>query len=223
METFKDFLLLVFGWGLGTVSPLIERFFVRRRRRNELLAGLAYECNELRFTLANALVTSNASLGTLDQPTLALLRPIFLEYSDVLNREATQITKQVFSKPDQELIRGLIAANAKRDAFGRPLGKYPMPYSLPLLDSHIGELDLLPLFQQRTLLRIEAELRLFNEQVSYTRELNARTYTLTGENHVLNASNLAGAEKNLGTRTELLIKAINRFIEKDGAIREPDN
>ena len=74
--------------------------------------------------------------------------------------------------------------------------------------------------QQESFLRIDVELRLFNEQVSYVRALTDRSFTTTGANHQINEANLVEARRNLGTREAELIKAINRLLEADGRLRQ---
>src|ERR671932_576240 len=96
------------------------------------------------------------------------------------------------------------------NARGGEIGTWPVPYSLPLLDNHVGELDLFkPVIQER-LLRISTELKLFNEQVAYLRHLVDRSFSgLSSANYSLNESNLRIANRNVGVRCEMLVRAID--------------
>jgi hypothetical protein len=217
IQDFRDVLLLILGWLLGTLSPGIGRAILRSRRRAELLRGLNYECSELRFTLANALFSTRRSLREIDQPTLDLVKPILLNYAGTEEAKLVAAAQQLFNQPDASVIQWANDERTeKKDPFGRPLGQWPAPYSLPLLSTHIGELDLLPVNQQEAFLRVGAELRLFNEQVDYVRMLHERTFTTSGPNHQLNDSNLIVARRNLGTREDILIRAINRTVPANG-------
>jgi hypothetical protein len=55
-------------------------------------------------------------------------------------------------------------------------------------------------------------MRLFNSQVDYVRALHDKSFTLSGSNYQLNATNLASAQTSLAVRAEVLIRAIDRAI-----------
>lgn len=150
----------------------------------------------------------------LSQSTIDLLKPILLGYSRAMDADLVEAMRRLLTQPDAAILqwvndeRGL-----SKDQFNRPMGQWPVPYSLPLLSSHIGELDLLSVDQQECLLRVNAELILFNEQVAYVRHLVDRTFTASGPNHQLNDANLVSARRTLDNRGVVLIRAINRVLE----------
>lgn len=206
-------LLLFLGWLLGTLSPGIGRAILRRRRRYELLRGLTYECYELRFTVANVLLVTRAESLELDQPTIDLVKPILLGYQGPDDARLTDAMRTLFSRGDAEVMRLYSDERGlKKDQFGRKLVSWPMAYALPLLSSHIGELDLLSFDQQGRFLRVDVELKLFNEQVQYVRALLDRTFTATGLNHQLTETNLSIARRHFATRCDALLGSLNRAL-----------
>jgi hypothetical protein len=204
---------LVLGWLLGTLSPGIGRAILRANRRKDLLRSLTYECGELRFTVANVLFSSRKSLRELDQAVLDLVKPVLLNYAGREDDKLVATMRQLFIKGDAAVLQWANDSRSeKKDQFGRPLGHWPAIYATPLLSSHIGDLDLFLPDQRERFLRVEAELRLFNEQVQYVRMQHDRTFTATGSNLELTESNLLSARRNFGTRCEVLIRVINRAI-----------
>jgi hypothetical protein len=217
----RDLLLLLLGWLLGVLSPTIERAILRRRRRDELLRGLAHECHELRFTLANALFSTRRSMRELDQGTVDLVKPILLAYTGESDSELVEGARELFATPAADLLSAVNnPSSQRRDLVGRPFVQWPSPYTLPLLEEWLRELDLFVLVHQERLLRVSRELQLFNEQVAYVRHLIDRSYSVTGENHRLNEQSSIIARRNLGHREERLVRAIDQFIASDGTIRE---
>jgi len=216
----RDVLLVLLGWSLGTLSPSIQRAILRQRRRAELLRGLAYECHELRFTLACALYSTRRSLRAFDQSTLDLLEPLLLNYHGAGYRDVTPVFATILAEPDAQLLSWANDEQTqRRDAHGRPLIEWPNPHSLPLLAVHIANLDLLRMSEQERPLRIDAELRLFNEQVAYVRLLHERASTTSGPNYQINQGNYQEARRTIGNREEELIRAIDRLIEPSGSLR----
>lgn len=207
MRDFSDVLLILLGWLLGTLSPGLGRAILRGYRRRELKAGFAKECVELRFTLAAALHLYRSNRRELDEATVALVKPIFLSYPGVDDRELVDSLRELLSKPSAEVVKVLNERPPKANS-----GAWPMPYELPLLEAHLGELTLLTVVNQEQLMRIRAELQLFNEQVAYVRRLIDRTFEAQGENHAINAANLVVGERNLAVRSAALIRSLNRFL-----------
>lgn len=206
MNDYSDVLLVVLGWLLGTLSPSIGRAILQGYRQRELLRGLSNECLELRFTLALALWGSRSKLREMDLRTLQLVKPIILEYAGGDDQELVAVFRQLAARDDQDVVTSM------NERGSDPSGQWPMPYDLPLLEAHLGEMTLLPMAKQEQLGRIRAELRLFNEQVAYVRHLLDLTFELTGPNHAINASNLVIAQRNLGVREEALVRTLNRFL-----------
>lgn len=216
INEFKDVLLLVLGWALGTLSPGIGRAIQRRERRAELLQGLRHECEQLRFTLANALFSTRRNLCEFTQATLDIVKPIIVGYSGNLAGDISLVSaaNELFKESDENVIRWANdMGSQRRDQLNRPLGEWPVPYELPLLRASFGELDLLTVEQQRALFRVNYELGLFNEQVAYVRQLHDRTFTTAGANHTLNNSNLLAARGVFGNREAEFIGALSHALD----------
>jgi hypothetical protein len=207
----NDILLLFLGWLLGTLSPGIGRAILSGYRRRELLHGLSQECIELRFTLAVALFGSRSELREMDVRTLQLIKPILVNYEGADDRELVEIFRQLTSDSDDQVATSM---NERPRQFS---GQWPMPYDLPLLDAHLGELTLLPIARQEQLMRVRAELNLFNEQVAYVRHLVDRSFEVTGPNHAITLANLEIAKRNLAVRSEALIRTFSRFLARTDA------
>jgi hypothetical protein len=87
-------------------------------------------------------------------------------------RDVTDVFAKAFAGGDPQLISWANDERTqKRDAFGRPLAEWPNPHSLRLLMANTAHLDLLRPSEQETLLRVDAELKLFNPNKSGTFDL----------------------------------------------------
>jgi hypothetical protein len=138
--------------------------------------------------------------------TVQLVKPIVLEYTGADDQGLVTAFRQLAERDDQIVVASMNERGTDSS------GQWPMPYDLPLLEAHLGEMTLLPMLVQEQLGRIRAELRLFNEQVAYVRHLLDLTFELTGSNHAINASNLVIAQRNLGVREEALVRTLSRFL-----------
>lgn len=208
MEAIENVLLIVLGGLLATLSPAAVDAIARRRRGAQILAILATELNELRFLITSVFLLVKSKLHTMDQAAIDLIKPIFLTYEgDPDDVELLDASKQLLAEGDAAFIA---IHNTTPSS-----GVWPLPYDAPVLQGHIGDLALLPISTQRSLLRVLRELHLFNEQVGVVQKATDRTFdsSLSPENYAANDANLASGTAKLATRASELIRAINRFFE----------
>ncbi|HXM38263.1 MAG TPA: hypothetical protein VN908_06340 [Gemmatimonadales bacterium] len=212
-EGLQQLLLVLLGGLLATLSPGIVDAIARKKRRVEFRQVVSTELHELRFLLALILIRVHGKLHTMNQEAVDLIRPILLEYKGHADDVALlDATKKLLGKGDASFI-ALHNAPA-----GSVTGLWPLPYHAPYLDGHLNELALLPVEMQRSLLRVLAEVSLFNEQVAFVQKATDRTFdsSLSRENYLANDANLKSGTEKLATRASELIRAINRVLDRQG-------
>jgi hypothetical protein len=204
-----DVLRLTVGWIGKKVS--------RRRDRHEVLESIATELHELRFVLAGVLVLAHSKRHTMNQPVVDLIRPVMLAYKgNDGDRAMVEATSKLLAQGDA----AFIAAHNTRP-IDPAKAYYPVPYSTPVLASHIGQLTLFPVAVQKHLLRVSQELQLYNEQVAIVRAAHDRTFdtSLSAANYAANEQNLKTGTDKLATRAAQLVEAINEVVDSSGKPR----
>lgn len=209
MTSLSDVLLVILGWLLGTLTPGIADAIKRPKRKADLLTGFRVDVFDLRYKMAVVAHLARSETSTYDAPSLAILKPVLTlpPTGDAVDSALGERFTQLLASGDSTFI-------AMYNARSSAPGMYPMPYTLPFLDAHLGELSVLSLQSQRAILRIKAELELFNQQVAYVRACHDRSFTLAGENHRLNANNFREAVVKLAVRAECCVVASNALLDK---------
>jgi hypothetical protein len=205
-------LLVLVGWLLATLNPGIVDAIKRRKRKTELLHAFAVELRELRYKAVLVLWHQRAGTGSLDQSSLAIVKTHVFDHPIADGEpDIAASLKELLRIGDSPYIAFMNAKGVQEN-----LGAWPALYSLPFVSARATEFTLFDLGSQASLMRVLEELNLYNNQVEYVRDLNNKTFTLTGDNHGINAANLAKAQRRLADRAEILARAISRLIDPKG-------
>lgn len=210
---------LVAGWLFGVLTPGITAAIARPAKKKELLAAIAADAHETRYLLALVAHRVRAKYSAIDAGLLKLLEPVITQYSGLeLNEQLAADYKTMVAHDPQALTR----AYADRYRDQSRISIWPVPYHLPILRAHLGELTMFRVDTQALLLRVDAEVARFNEQVSFVRSLHDRTFAhLSDQNHAINRDNLEKATRTLGERAEIAVRTINKLILPDGTLLIP--
>lgn len=174
--------LLVLGWLLGLLGPIIVDA-IRRRRENALgREAILGELGELGCILALAAYGVRTTQGTVDRKFLEWLRSQLekSETSDQIKEFALTVPKQL-SWSDEDLAKA-VRYMSSEDGKGATLQKYPVP----LLDARVSALWSFDTSFQRALLEIRQNLHLLDDLVDRSRKYHDLTFAnLDEENHRL--------------------------------------
>ena len=212
MDRFADILFVLLGWLLGTLTPGIIEAIKRPKHKAEVLSAVKSELRELRYKVAIVVHRMRVATGTLNQQALDLIRPVILTHEGPEeDHQLAEGFRKLLALGDAKYIA---LHNAGESGTSSP---YPVPYAAPYLHSHLGEVAIFGQSTQEALLRVDAELHLFNEQVSYVRACHDRTFqTMSHENFQANQGNLDTAHVKLAARAETLVWALTRAMDCAG-------
>lgn len=208
-RTMEDLLLVLLGALLATLSPAVVDTIGRRRRRRDFVAVLTTELAELRFVIATVLLLVQSKRHAMDQATVDLIKPIYLDYRGHADDQPLLDTnRKLLAQGDAAFI---VLHNLPTKP---PTGLWPLAYQAPFLQAHLSDLTLLPVEQQRALLQVLRELQLFSDQVGLVQKATDRTFdsSLSPASYAANESNLEKGTANLATRCAQLVRATNRFL-----------
>ncbi len=199
---------LIVGWVLGAFTPTVQRWIDRPRQIKSLKTALAVELKELRFTLVMVVHAMRNHLGTLDRDCLVWMTP-FLEAYDGPDAPSPAV-KAYLRKLADVSDEAVAAPPADPSPLG--FGLALKTYALPLLDSHIVNLQTLPFPLQRALLDVRTKLDLFNQQTTLLIRERDHTFTATGANHEIATQNLKNGYADLGSRARFVADLISKVL-----------
>jgi hypothetical protein len=90
-------------------------------------------------------------------------------------------------------------------------GPYPKEYAAPFLETHIGDLSILPVEFQASVLRIKGQIDRLNQHVVLVQKLHERTFdsNLSPENRDAVLSNLKNGYEQLGGMAKRIVDSIS--------------
>lgn len=211
MSDSTDILSLVTAWLLGLLTPSIVRSIEKQYRAKEIGAGILSELRHLRHTCVLIAFRLHARAGTLDADFLKW-------FGSLLEKgEGGEEDKQWHSAY-QQLVK-LTPAQLNNSPLGKSLAGQsprPVPYTLPYLESQLGNVYLFPQDLQRRLMAIRFYLSLFNNDVDFIRTMLALTFepTVMQLNHAQIDTNIEMGYRNMGRRAETLARDIDETLDK---------
>ncbi len=207
----ETILLILLGWILGMVSPLILDEIRKGRRRVEVETVIRTELNELRLKLVELIYVTRMHLGTFDKDLLDWINPIAKRYQG--------------AQPNEPFIQGLnlmsTFTDAKLEAYvrsqsgNRHVGLSLKKYTLPYLESKMDHLGMVPEKLQAQMLAIKAHLEIINEEVDLARFYMEKTFDSSLEEAIRSIvdQNLTGRYKAVTTGAKHTVDLINKLDE----------
>ncbi len=210
-----EIVTLILGWLFGLLTTPITANIQRPRKRRELCSVLAREFRYLRGTMAIIAHRLGARVGSIDEEFLARIRPAVadLDEADEDRSSVAALMEDLALPPEQLRALGQLQAVP---------GHSPrvVAYHLPLLESQISHLGLLPGSVQERVIRIQHHLGLYNGQVEYTMTQFALTFdsSIVGDNHQAVVSNIETSYRALADRATTITQLITSVL---GDLEDP--
>lgn len=205
----KDIIILLLGWSLGLLSPLITNMINDKIKMKELKQCIFLELDELRILLAILRYQLESKYNKLSIELIDYLIPIFENSKGMNSTENTLKALKKFKTLSEE-------------EFNQIIENYKVPGSLsikkldiPFLKSKIEELGVFDTDLQRQLLNINYMLDLYNRQVEENRYYYKMTFdgNISDENHIIVSESLNQSYNELTLRVRVLMKCIDSFME----------
>ena len=204
-EQLKELGILILGWLLGVLSPLISQRIQRGYRRDELVDALVAEARGIQFRMALLAWRLRQYLLTVDGEFVRWLLPI-LEGYDGPDRDpkAIKAFQLLRERSDEEIKTG-------DQALRRPgVSPHLVPLTAPFLSSQIAAISICSLDFQRQLLDLSNQLALYNEEVRTQMDTLDKTFNpgIVGPNREAVFANLERGYEKLARRAEGIARQI---------------
>src|ERR1035437_5389346 len=167
----QSLLLILFGWLLGLLAPAIQNRIRRKYRADELRNAIMVELNELKITMAMFAFLMWDHLAPLTDDQLSWLELAFRNYSgSVVNPGsiATILRLRDFSEEQRQEVFNQLQKPGT--------GPYPKEYSASFLVATIGEIWVLPLDFQTSVLRIKQQIDTLNQHAEFVQKRHEKTF-----------------------------------------------
>jgi hypothetical protein len=154
----KGIALLLLGWVLGLIGPLIVDTFKSSRHKREIAAALRVELEDLQYRLAAASYLLISHYGNLDKTFLTWFQPI-VERQDP-NGATLTLIKQWMVLDDSTLSQVTAQLRSKKG-----IGSSLKVYQARFLESQLIEIAKMPVSVQRKIHEFRNQLDLLNQEI----------------------------------------------------------
>jgi hypothetical protein len=212
MET-HPLLMLVVGWLLGLVAPLVsDRITEGRQTRKELIPGVRSDLIELQFKLGSLRYCLAIRFGTYNEEFLKWLKPIVDDYNRIYPDEKvfTEIDERL-KMTDAQLTALAQALQDDASKAGISLRKYDTAF----IESQLDKLGRLDVETHRLILVIRSRLGYLNEMVDEARVYLRLTFeNISDANHEQVVNNINGVYRVYGENARDLVDLIRHALQR---------
>jgi hypothetical protein len=172
----RELLILLLGWLLGILSPIIVDKIKQQRTNEAIKNAIINEMNDLEYRLMLFSFSIFAHVGSVKQEFLRWAVSVMANYTGPYeNKKMYEIMKRISDLDDDELARHFPAK--KR---GLRISKMKIPFT----ESKVDSLSCFSIDFQKSIISILSQLTILNEAISCSMEDFARTFipNITDEN-----------------------------------------
>jgi hypothetical protein len=212
MET-HPLLMLVLGWLLGLVAPLIsDRITQGQETRKELVPGVRSDLIELQFKLGFLRYALAIRFGTYDGEFLKWLKPIVDDYNQIYpDQKVFPEIDERLKMTDAQLAALAQASQSDTSKAGISLRKYDIAF----IESQLDKLGRLDVETHRLILVIRARLGYLNEMVDEARVYFRLTFeNISDKNHEQIVDNINGVCRVYGENARDVVDLIRQALQR---------
>lgn len=170
----ENILYIVFGWLLGLLSPPIASIIEKHYRKNELRKALYSDLKNLIVRLASSCQAIEVHRGTRNKESLVWILSIYEKYrADTPQTIITNINKLL--QATDEDFENLNSFMKGEDGIGLNV----KPFSMPFLESVLGDLFLFNVEFQRRILEVRSQISILNQDIDLTMSYHRMTFNLS--------------------------------------------
>lgn len=205
MLTWIDEILLV---AFGVALPLLTRPVLEWRKRRPMYKAMYDDLERLASRLAGMPFLISYREGGLTRQKVDWILEHIERYPGEQTDEERRSFEAIRQMDDEQLAQ--MQARGKATAVG---GFGVKTYSLPYVDAHLGEIDLLPREVQRVVLEVRDDLSLLNQSVESAREYHKLTFdaALSPENHARVQTNVKSDYRKIEDQAIRIVELIDRL------------
>lgn len=203
-ESTEKISLLVLGWLLGLLGPVIVDAIRNRRDAERGREAILSELKQLALVLVFATYRARLAAGTLDRPFLEWLQDRLVADSAPEALSLLKVVRGALAFSDDQIVQGsTVLATAEDKATILQL------YPAPLLDARVSALWTFDTSFQRLLLEVHRNIALLDAIVNLSREFYRLTFSsMSSDNHQLVSGNLRQSYGNYAERSKIIVDQI---------------
>ena len=209
----KDVLLILLGWLLGLLSPVITTAIKDKREGEILKKALESELQELRYRLMLSVYLVQFKYGTLDHEFFEWAQSILTKYKGINSGDSLlKVLGPLLKLGKNEMAMYVEKAKEKeKPGSGLSLKKY----SLSLLDTSMASFSKFdPIFRSH-LLEIKTRIGFLNEIIDDTRYYYQLSFQngISSENYAIANTNMINSHKFYASRARDIIGIIGKIVD----------
>ena len=206
----KELLLVIFGWLLGLLAPVIATHVNDNRKSKTMKAGIRNELREFQHRLVLSAYIFNLAYGKFDHEFLRWTREHCSSYKGINKNE--QIKKSIDSclrMSEYDLHKFVI------DQRDESKGKSVKYARTPFLESQLPNIGLFSSDKQTILLEILEHVKIHNETADGAKVYLSMTFNqdITGNNRRIVETSLIKLYIQLAERSRIIAERIDAFFK----------
>jgi len=209
----KEIALIIFGWLLGLVSPIILEGFKDRRRLKSFSSSLKVELEDLQYRMAISSFYLVQKHGRLTSEIADWLKPILDRYSGDEKSDGIRAwVEKISALEDHELSE--ITKQARAD---ENKGSVLVTFQASFLESHLAEISNLPISYQRKIHEFRNQLAILNQHVLRANKYFDMTFSssLSEENEAIVRAELGKQYIVIQEREKYITEKIQSILAED--------
>lgn len=212
----QGILLLILGWLMGLLSPIVVDGIKKRRQVKQIIMGIQIELSEVRIKLAATAGQLAFRFGGFDRPFLIWLKSVIKSYNGLhVDKNAEKNIEKLLKNSDEEIehLSQSIKAPPQTSIDIRR-------YKIPFLDFHITQLAILDKSLQRLLMETKCYIDNLNEQIDSTKFFYKKTFdsSLSIENRNIIETNRHNTYIEIMKLAKRTIEIIDKLLSEPGFI-----
>jgi hypothetical protein len=206
----KEILLIILGWLLGILSPILQEKIQQRRNTKKISAAIITELNDLEYRLMFLAFGIFNHIGKINKEFLSWAASVKENYSGPFGNEETNNAIVRLSALSDDDITRLFPDRSQ--AKGLRISKVMIPFTQSKVDS----LTHFPTDFQKRVFSILTQLTYLNDDIDFTMEAFNRTFDpgIDPENWLILRDNIIERYQSMGNRARQIADKIKQIRTK---------
>ena len=201
----KELLILLVGWGLGLLSPIITNTIQEKGKASKIQKSILTEMDEFRIIMAALVYQVASNVNTLNHELIEYLLPIYETSDSVKEYALTLKGLQEMQKLTPEQLQFVQEQKVSHRFLS--VKKYDLPY----LKAKVNDLSSLDDKFQRRAFELLSLVMMFNEDIDLARDFHKLTFDagIAAEKQEEIAQELMDQYDTIANRAKIILKKID--------------
>lgn len=208
MTLCNSIILIILGWLLGLLAPLITNKISNLKNKSAIKGGIVTELNEIRYKLVCAVIILEQRFGIFNKELLEWAYPIVEDYKGFY----IQLNVSKYIKELQKLTGDQLSQYIQSRKIDVSDSLSLKKHYTPFIDSKLQYLTLFSESSQSYILEVKTQLALLNEEVDQYRFYYQKTFdsTLSSNNRTIITKNIDQLFKNYAHKARMIADRISQ-------------